>query len=140
MKNIKTPSNIRELFSNEIKDYICEKAGQSLMNKYKNGFDEKIMNIKAELNEEQRAFIKYIKHSKYENIKPYIKRIGIYIALLVLNVIFIILWILFDIFCYKKTFISKKRKLTKIKFIIYSSIVLVFNLSIIIPNLIIFYI
>ena len=90
----KSPFNIRKLFNNEIKEYICNKADSNLMNKYKNGFDEETMNKKEGLNKEQRALIEFFKSPKYENIKSYLKRIGVFIAILVLDVIFIFLWIL----------------------------------------------
>ena len=92
---------------------------------------------KAGLNTEQKALIEFIKNPKYENIKSYIKRIGVYIAILVLDVIFIFLWILLCICCHKKICLFKKAKLTKIKCIIFSSIVLIFNLLVIIFSIIV---
>ena len=90
---------IRKLFKNEYKEYICNKADSNLMNKYKNGFDEETMNKKEGLNKEQRALLAYIKNPKYENIKSYLKRIGVFIAILVLDVIFFIKFVFknFDI-------------------------------------------
>ena len=136
-EKIQIPFNIRKLFKSEIKSYVCNKADSNLMNKYRNGFDEEVINKKEELNKEQRALVNFFKHSSYENIKPYIKRIGVFIAFLVLDIIFIFFWILLCIFCYKKNFIFQKSKLTKKKFIIFSSIVLIFNLLIIIFSIVI---
>ena len=136
-EKIQIPFNIRKLFKSEIKSYVCNKADSNLMNKYRNGFDEEVINKKEELNKEQRALVNFFKHSSYENIKPYIKRIGVFIAFLVLDIIFIFFWILLCIFCYKKIFIFQKSKLTKKKFIIFSSIVLIFNLLIIIFSIVI---
>ena len=128
---------IRKLFNNEIKEYICNKADSNLMNKYKNGFDEETMNKKEGLNKEQRALLAYIKNPKYENIKLYLKRIGVFIAILVLDVIFIFLWIVLYICCHKKICLFKKDKLTKIKCRIISSIVFIFNLLVIIFSIIV---
>ena len=131
------PFGIRKLFKSEIKSYVCNKADADLMNKYKNGFDEEVINKKEGLNKAQRSLVNFFKHSSYENIKPYMKRIGVYIAFLVLDVIFIFLWILICITCHKKIFIFKKSKLTKIKFIIFTSITFIFNLLIIIFSIMI---
>ena len=133
----KSPFTIRKLFNNEIKEYICNKADSNLMNKYKNGFDEETMNKKEGLNKEQRALIEFFKNPKYENIKSYLKRIGVFIAILVLDVIFIFLWILVCVCCHKKICLFKKDKLTKIKCRIISSIVFIFNLLVIIFSIIV---
>ena len=137
LNNDTIPYNIRKLFKSEIKSYVCNKADSDLMNKYKNGFYEEVINKKEGLNKAQKGLVDFIKNSSYKNIKPYLKRIGVYIAFFVLDIIFIILWILLGISCHKKIFIFKKSKLTKFKFIIFSSIVLLFNILVIIFSIII---
>ena len=89
--------NPRILFESSKKNYVCEKAGDRLADKYKTDFSEE--NIKKErLSEAQQSIIDFARDSSYSNIKPYLKRCGIFIAFLVLAVIqyFTFLFSLYD--------------------------------------------
>ena len=90
--------NPRILFESSKKNYVCEKAGDRLADKYKTDFSEE--NIKKErLSEAQQSIIDFARDSSYSNIKPYLKRCGVFIAFLVLAVIFLILWITYCSCC-----------------------------------------
>ena len=84
---------LRELYTYIAKEYSCEKAGSRLMDKYSGGYDEEAGEPRDKLSEAQRSMADFINHSSYSNIKPYLKRVGIYIAFLCLAVLFIIFWI-----------------------------------------------
>ena len=84
---------LRDLYTYIAKEYSCEKAGSRLTEKYTGGFDEETGEPKDNLSEAEQSLVDFIRHSTYSNIKPYLKRCGIYIAFLCLAVLFIIFWI-----------------------------------------------
>ena len=84
---------IRELYTDVSKDYSCEKAGSRLMDKYNGGYDEEMGEPTEKLNEAEQSIVDFARHSSYSNIKPYLKRTGIYIAFLCLAILFIFFWI-----------------------------------------------
>ena len=84
---------LRDLYTYIAKEYSCEKAGSRLTEKYTGGFDEETGEPKDNLSEAEQSLVDFIRHSSYSNIKPYLKRCGIYIAFLCLAVLFIIFWI-----------------------------------------------
>ena len=92
IKNIGKTLKIRKLDYKPEIDYICNKAGNSLMKKYSKGYDEKIFETK-QLTKAQNAIINYGRDSKYEYIKDYYYRIVIFFIFLVLDIIFIFCWI-----------------------------------------------
>ena len=95
-------SNISEVFNNQIiprnlleqskKNYVCDKAGSRLTDKYKSGFNEESIK-KESLSDAQQSIIDFIRDQTYDNIKPYIKHCAIFIVFIVLDIIFIFLWI-----------------------------------------------
>ena len=95
-------SNIPEVLNNRIiprnlleqskKNYVCDKAGSRLTDKYKSGFNEDSIK-KESLSGAQQSIIDFIRDQKYDNIKPYIKHCAIFIVFIVLDIIFIFLWI-----------------------------------------------
>ena len=88
----------RILFESSKKNYVCDKAGTRLTDKYKTDFEED--NIKTkELSKAQQSIIDFARDSSYSNIKPYIKRCGVFIFFLVLAIIFLILWITYCSCC-----------------------------------------
>ena len=93
LQKFRKSENIRELFTDLSKDYSCEKAGSRLMDKYDGGYDEEAGEPKDKLNEAEQSIVDFIRHSSYSNIKPYLKRTGIYIAFLCLAILFIFFWI-----------------------------------------------
>ena len=78
LEEIKDSINPRNLFEEKIKKYVCDKAGSRLANKYKKGFREKEVKQKG-LSKAQKSIIDFARDSSYKNIKPYLKRVGIFI-------------------------------------------------------------
>ena len=98
--NFKNNSNIlRNLVLDKARTYSCDKAGSRLLDKYEGGFEEEVGDVEESLNEAQQSIIDFIKDSSYSNIKPYLKRVAIFIIFLVLAFIFIILWITYCSCC-----------------------------------------
>jgi hypothetical protein len=95
-------SNISEAINNRItprnlleqskKNYVCDKAGSRLTDKYKTDFNEDSIK-KESLSKAQKSIIDFIRDQTYNNIKPYVKHCAIFIVFLVLDIIFIFLWI-----------------------------------------------
>ena len=84
--------NPRKLFESSKKNYVCDKAGTRLTDKYKTDFNEDTIKTK-ELTKAQQSIIDFARDSTYSNIKPYISRCGIFIFFLVLAIIFLLVWI-----------------------------------------------
>jgi hypothetical protein len=71
---------------------MCDKAGSRLTDKYKIDFNEE--SIKTEkLSKAQKSIVDFIRKSSYSNIKPYVKKCAIFIAILVIDIILIFIWI-----------------------------------------------
>lgn len=94
-------SNFLQVLSNQIprnllekskKDYVCNKAGSRLTDKYKSNFNEEGQK-KKNLSNAQKSLVDFISDQTYSNIKPYIKHLGIFIFFLVLDIILIFIWI-----------------------------------------------
>ena len=83
---------LRNLFFRSQKSYICKQAGQRLKDKYRKGFDE-VRKYDTSLSKAQRSLIDFGRDHSYSNIKPYIRRCGIFIAILVIDVVLIFIWI-----------------------------------------------
>ena len=90
--NLKDSTFLRNLFTDKTKSYLCDKAGSRLTNKYNRGFDEE-RNQDSNLSKAQQSIIDFARDSSYSNIKPYLKRVGIFIAFIVLAIILIFIWI-----------------------------------------------
>ena len=92
LESVKDSIIPRSLFEEKVKNYACDKAGSRLTDKYSNGFTEKDPKSKS-LSKAQRSIVDFAKDSSYSNIKPYIKKLGIFIFFLVLDIILIFVWI-----------------------------------------------
>ena len=90
--NLKDSAFIRNLFSTQTKSYLCDKAGSRLTDKYTGGFNEE-RDQDSKLSKAQQSIIDFARDSSYSNIKPYLKRVGIFIAFIVLAVILLFIWI-----------------------------------------------
>ena len=91
--NILDPSNLRDLSNTQAREYSCDKAGSRLLDKYSGDYNEETGEPKESLNDAQQAIVDFARDSSYSNIKPYLKRVAIYIVFLCLVIIFIALWI-----------------------------------------------
>jgi len=105
--------NPRMLFESSQKNYVCDKAGTRLTDKYKTDFEEETIKTK-ELSKAQQSIIDFARDSSYSNIKPYISRCGIFIFFLVLAIIFLLVWISYCSCCACKCCLFKTS--TPIKF------------------------
>ena len=92
LEDVKDSIIPRSLFEEKVKSYACDNAGSRLTDKYKNGYNEKDLKRKS-LSKAQSSIVDFAKDSKYSNIKPYIKKLGIFIFFLVLDIILIFVWI-----------------------------------------------
>ena len=93
LENIKDSLYLRRLFQSSIKDYACNKAGSRITDKYDGSFDEEPSDPKENLTASQNAIINFIRDQTYNNIAPLIKKLWLFIAFLILDVIFIFVWI-----------------------------------------------
>ena len=137
IENINDSLNFRDLSLNKIKDYSCDKADSRLLDKFLGDFTEETGKPKENLNDAQLAIVNFSKNSRYSNLKPYFKRIAIYIVFLCLVIIFIALWISYCSCCYCNRYLfSPIKEASKLSFIFYI-ISAIFNLLVIIFSIII---
>ena len=127
----------RKLFENEIKEYVCNKAGSGLTEKYESDFEEEPAVGQKELNKAQKSIVNFARNRTYYNIKPYLKRIWIFIAFLILDIIFLFLWISYcSCYCCKKCLFKQSKSTKRFRIIVYV-ISAFFNLFVIILSIII---
>ena len=92
LESLNNSLNLRSLIEASKKNYMCDKAGSRLTDKYKTDFNEE--SIKTEkLSKAQKSIVDFIRKSSYSNIKPYVKKCAIFIAILVIDIILIFIWI-----------------------------------------------
>ena len=91
-------STLRNLFDSKFENYICDEAGSRLEDKYKTNFNEK-RDEDSKLSKSQNAIIKFARDSTYKNIKPFVKKLAIFFVFIVLDIIFIGLWISYCCCC-----------------------------------------
>ena len=112
-QNLSESTILRNLFEQNVTEYICNKAGSRLTDKYSGGFNEDSIE-KTKLSEAQQSIVDFARDSSYDNIKPYIKKLSIFIVLLVIDIIFIFFWILYcscaccNCCCFRKAFPKSK--------------------------------
>ena len=72
LESLNNSLNLRSLIEASKKNYMCDKAGSRLTDKYKTDFNEE--SIKTEkLSKAQKSIVDFIRKSSYSNIKPYVK-------------------------------------------------------------------
>ena len=112
-QNLSESTILRNLFEQNVTEYVCNKAGSRLTDKYSGGFNEDSIE-KTKLSEAQQSIVDFARDSSYDNIKPYIKKLSIFIVLLVIDIIFIFFWILYcscaccNCCCFRKAFPKSK--------------------------------
>lgn len=131
LEDVKDSFNLRNLFEEKVKKYACDKAGSRLTNKYKDGYNEKDLK-KKNLSKAQRSIVDFARDSSYKNIKPYIKKLGIFIFFLVLDIIFIFLWISYCSCCCCSCCLFSTAKPSKICSCVFFSIAAICNILVII--------
>ena len=88
----------KKSFFSPIKKYLCDKAGSRLTDKYSNGFTkERDQNTK--LSDAQKSIIDFARDDSFSNIRPYFKRVAIFIVFLVICYILWIAWIVYCCCC-----------------------------------------
>ena len=126
----------RSLFEEKVKNYACDKAGSRLTNKYSNGYTEKDPKSKS-LSKAQRSIVDFAKDSSYSNIKPYIKKLGIFIFFLVLDIILIFVWISYCSCCCCSCCLFSSAKPSKLCRTIFFLIAAICNLLVIIFSIVV---
>lgn len=126
----------RSLFEEKVKNYACDKAGSRLTNKYSNGYTEKDPKSKS-LSKAQRSIVDFAKDSSYSNIKPYIKKLGIFIFFLVLDIILIFVWISYCSCCCCSCCLFSSSKPSKLCRTIFFLIAAICNLLVIIFSIVV---
>ena len=91
-ESISESIKLRYLQERKVQNYVCDKAGSRITDRYKGGYDEDALDEKP-LTKAQQSIIDFARDNSYDNIKPYIKKCAIFIAILVLDIIFIFFWI-----------------------------------------------
>lgn len=135
-EEIKDSISSRNLFEENIKEYACDEAGSRLTNKYKRGFREKEA-MRKRLSKAQKSIVDFARDSSYKNIKPYMKRVGIFIFFLVLDIIFIILWISYCSCCCCCCCLFKSTKPSKFCSCLFFSIAVACNFLVLIFSIIV---
>ena len=83
---------LRNLITASQKNYLCDKSGSDLLDKYKTDFYEESIKKKS-LTDSQKAIIVFARDDSYSNIKPFVKKCAIFIVFIVLDIILLGLWI-----------------------------------------------
>ena len=96
--NILDSNILRNLIDQSKRNYLCDKAGSRLTEKYQTDFSEEDIERES-LSSAQQSIIDFSRDSSYSNIKPYLKRVGIFLAFIVLDLIFIFFWIAYCCCC-----------------------------------------
>jgi hypothetical protein len=91
-------TTLRQLIDSAKKKYLCDKAGSRLTDKYKTDFTEDSIE-KKRLSSAQQAIVDFARDSSYDNIKPYLKRVAIFLAFIVLAIVLLIFWISYCCCC-----------------------------------------
>ena len=130
------PSSLRNLLDANKKNYVCDKAGSRLTDKYKTDFDEDNVDKKS-LSKSQQAIIDFARDSSYSNIKPFVKKCAIFIVFIVLDIILLGLWISYCCCCCCKCCLFGEAKPSKVCSCIFFVVALFCYLLIIIFSIIV---
>lgn len=130
------PNTLRNLLDANKKNYVCDKAGSRLTDKYKTDFDEDNVDKKS-LSKSQQAIIDFARDSSYSNIKPFVKKCAIFIVFIVLDIILLGLWISYCCCCCCKCCLFGEAKPSKVCSCIFFIIALLCYLLIIIFSIIV---
>ena len=84
--------SLRNLLDKSKRDYLCDKAGSRLTDKYKDDFEEEDPKVE-ELSKSQQSIIDFARDKKYSNIKPFVKHVAIFFVFIILAIFLIFFWI-----------------------------------------------
>ena len=130
------PNSLRNLLDANKKNYVCDKAGSRLTDKYKTDFDEDNVDKKS-LSKSQQAIIDFARDSSYSNIKPFVKKCAIFFVFIVLDIILLGLWISYCCCCCCKCCLFGEAKPSKVCSCIFFVVALFCYLLIIIFSIIV---
>ena len=136
-EGIKDYLYLRRLLQSSIKDYACSKAGARITDKYDGGFDEEPSDPKENLTASQNAIINFARNQTYHNIAPLIKKLWLFIAFLILDIIFIFVWITYCSCYCCKCCLFKQAPQSQLGKALSFSISALFNIVVIILSIII---
>ena len=84
--------SLRNLLDKSKRDYLCDKAGSRLTDKYKDDFEEEDPKVEK-LSKSQQSIIDFARDKKYSNIKPFVKHVAIFFVFIILAIFLIFFWI-----------------------------------------------
>jgi hypothetical protein len=136
LDSIRNSIIIRLLTSEKVRTYSCDKSRAEFLDKYQGDFVEEPPETKDQLNEAERSIVDFAKKRTYSNIKPYLKRVGLFIFFLVLVIIFILCWISYGVCCCCNCFLFYKSENRIVRFISFI-VSVVLNLAVIVISIIV---
>ena len=136
LDSIRNSIIIRLLTSEKVRTYSCDKSRAEFLDKYLGDFVEEPPETKDQLNEAERSIVDFAKKRTYSNIKPYLKRVGLFIFFLVLVIIFILCWISYGVCCCCNCFLFYKSESRIVRFISFI-VSVVLNLAVIVISIIV---
>ena len=136
LDSIRNSIIIRLLTSEKVRTYSCDKSRSEFLDKYQGDFVEEPPETKDQLNEAERSIVDFAKNRTYSNIKPYLKRVGLFIFFLVLVIIFILCWISYGVCCCCNCFLFYKSESRIVRFISFI-VSVVLNLAVIVISIIV---
>ena len=136
LDSIRNSIIIRLLTSEKVRTYSCDKSRAEFLDKYQGDFVEEPPETKDQLNEAERSIVDFAKKRTYSNIKPYLKRVGLFIFFLVLVIIFILCWISYGVCCCCNCFLFYKSESRIVRFISFI-VSVVLNLAVIVISIIV---
>ena len=92
LETLTNSSSLRNLLDKSKRNYLCDKAGSRLMNKYKDDFKEEDPKVEK-LSKSQQSIIDFARDKKYSNIKPFVKHVAIFFVFIILAIFLIFFWI-----------------------------------------------
>ena len=92
LETLTNSSSLRNLLDKSKRDYLCDKAGSRLTDKYKDDFEEEDPKVEK-LSKSQQSIIDFARDKKYSNIKPFVKHVAIFFVFIILAIFLIFFWI-----------------------------------------------
>ena len=92
LETLTNSSSLRNLLDKSKRNYLCDKAGSRLTNKYKDDFKEEDPKVEK-LSKSQQSIIDFARDKKYSNIKPFVKHVAIFFVFIILAIFLIFFWI-----------------------------------------------
>ena len=117
---ITSPNSVRKLIEENEYNCRCKETLKKFTDNYAENPPNNTLNKNIQLGDYQRVLKELIQNKEYEKIRKYLPRIYVYLIVAILDIIFIIFWILFC--CYSCRNVEKQNRIgcgAKCSFIIY---------------------